>query len=336
MIRRVIVAFCLAAVLAPGKSGAQDLHLTQFYFSPLSINPAETGFFRNGIYRFTANFRNQWSFVPFPYTTYSASFEAKTLEKMMHNRDLLGTGIYLYNDKAGVGNIHSSGGALSVAFAKDFYQGMNLVAVGGQVAMKQIGFDPNVLIFGDQITFSGAAPATNETFPTTQVSYTDFNAGIFWNFIPNESVNMNTGLAAFHLNSPKISFLNEEWMLNKMVNFYSVVGLSMTSNFDLLPSFIYMRQKANNELLLGSGMRYNSSENTGVRFGMWYRNSRNTDSFVLMAGMDYSTLKAGISYDVNLGQLNPASKGRGAFELAIVYETGKSKRAAGAVKCPRL
>ena len=54
-----------------------------------------------------------------------------------------------------------------------------------------------------------------------------------------------------------------------------------------------------------------------------------------MSGLDFNTLKAGLSYDVNLGRLSSASRGNGAFELAVLYVFGKSKRATGTVRCPR-
>ena len=51
---------------------AQDIHYTQFYASPLNLNPAAAGSF-NGDYRFAANYRNQRSSLGTPYTTMSLS-----------------------------------------------------------------------------------------------------------------------------------------------------------------------------------------------------------------------------------------------------------------------
>jgi type IX secretion system PorP/SprF family membrane protein len=324
------------SILAVTEVKAQDIHFSQFYNSPLTLNPAETGFFRGGIYRAAANYRNQWNWLPFPYTTYSASFDVKALEQFMQNRDVLGVGIYAYSDKAGEGNISSSGGALSLAFHKDFYQGMNLIGLGGQVAMKQIGFDPNVLVFGDQIE-NGTA-TTLETFATTNVSYVDVNVGAFWNFIPNDALNINTGVAYMHANAPQISFLDDgiNWTLNNLIVVYSYWGISMHEKFDLLPSLIYMNQQANIEMFLGSAVRYNSTDEMGFRAGMWYRNSRISDAVTLLVGMDIGTLKAAMSYDVNVSTLSSASNGNGAFEFSIIYETGKSKRSGGYIKCPRI
>ena len=43
-------------------SKAQDIHFTQWMFSPLNLNPAETGRF-DGDYRVVGNYRSQWGAV---------------------------------------------------------------------------------------------------------------------------------------------------------------------------------------------------------------------------------------------------------------------------------
>ena len=52
-------------------STAQDIHFTQFTYTPLNTNPAQTGLF-DGDYRVGGNYRTQWWEVPgLPYTTFS-------------------------------------------------------------------------------------------------------------------------------------------------------------------------------------------------------------------------------------------------------------------------
>ncbi|HQQ95111.1 MAG TPA: type IX secretion system membrane protein PorP/SprF, partial [Bacteroidia bacterium] len=50
---------------------AQDVHFSQYYFSPLSLNPANTGNY-DGNYRFFGNYRSQWREISEAYDTYSA------------------------------------------------------------------------------------------------------------------------------------------------------------------------------------------------------------------------------------------------------------------------
>ena len=50
--------------------------------------------------------------------------------------------------------------------------------------------------------------------------------------------------------------------------------------------------------------------------GLWFRNR---DAAYLTLGMDYQQLFVGISYDINVSKLVPASNLRGGFEIAIRY-----------------
>ena len=60
---------------------AQDLHFSQFMNSPLTTNPANTGFIPDGDYRVGINYRNQWSSVmSIPYKTMSAFGDAQLMQ----------------------------------------------------------------------------------------------------------------------------------------------------------------------------------------------------------------------------------------------------------------
>ena len=51
-----------------GKASAQDPHFSQFFSSPLTLNPAFTGKFF-GDYRVMGNYRNQWPTINNAFTT---------------------------------------------------------------------------------------------------------------------------------------------------------------------------------------------------------------------------------------------------------------------------
>ena len=70
MFKQLAIAWALLVSVA---AQGQDLHFSQFFNSPLTTNPANTGFIPDGDYRLGANFRNQWSSVmTLPYKTMSA------------------------------------------------------------------------------------------------------------------------------------------------------------------------------------------------------------------------------------------------------------------------
>ena len=68
-----IVGFTFCSLMFAFTTQAQDLHFSQFFNSPLTTNPANTGFIPGGDYRIGINYRNQWSSImTVPYQTMSA------------------------------------------------------------------------------------------------------------------------------------------------------------------------------------------------------------------------------------------------------------------------
>src|SRR5215218_5930616 len=95
---------------------AQDLHFSQFFNSPLTTNPANTGFIPDGDYRLGANYRNQWSSImTVPYKTMSIFGDAQLLKDRMEN-GWIGVGGVILKDVAGSGNLTSTKIYGSVAY----------------------------------------------------------------------------------------------------------------------------------------------------------------------------------------------------------------------------
>ena len=66
------------AVLGSFALNAQDIHFSQFYMSPLNLNPALTGVMNCNV-RLVANYRNQWASVlkSNAFKTYSVSYDQR-------------------------------------------------------------------------------------------------------------------------------------------------------------------------------------------------------------------------------------------------------------------
>ena len=86
--------FCLLmCVFAAATLYAQDPHFSQFYSSPMTLNPAFTGKF-NGEVRFAANYRSQWPTINRAYQTATASIDFPILQKILPYNDTWGVGFY--------------------------------------------------------------------------------------------------------------------------------------------------------------------------------------------------------------------------------------------------
>ena len=96
---RLKITFLLAIVSLGSIVVGQDIHFSQFYMSPLNLNPAMTGVL-NCKNRFVANYRNQWAGVlgANAYNTYSMSYDQKNT---VGREDYWGIGGTLWGDVAG-------------------------------------------------------------------------------------------------------------------------------------------------------------------------------------------------------------------------------------------
>src|ERR1044072_3159849 len=87
---------------------AQDLHFSQWFNSPLTTNPANTGFIPDADYRIGANYRNQWSSVmSVPYKPISIWGDAQVCRDRIES-GWLGLGGVILRDVAGAGRLTST------------------------------------------------------------------------------------------------------------------------------------------------------------------------------------------------------------------------------------
>src|SRR6188768_2919012 len=89
MMRNFLV---LILLVFSGLIKAQDPHFSQFFASPLTLNPAFTGKF-DGQWRLAVNHRDQWPSIPKAYVTTSGSFDFGILKNKIPENDVFGIGI---------------------------------------------------------------------------------------------------------------------------------------------------------------------------------------------------------------------------------------------------
>jgi hypothetical protein len=97
--KRLLLTVTIYGTLA-SKALAQDPNFSQFFASPLTLNPAMTGKF-DGVYRVAGNYRNQWPTIYNAFTTYTASFDMGILKDRIPEYDQFGVGILGFADQAG-------------------------------------------------------------------------------------------------------------------------------------------------------------------------------------------------------------------------------------------
>ncbi|RYG50341.1 MAG: type IX secretion system membrane protein PorP/SprF, partial [Chitinophagaceae bacterium] len=130
MIKRYLLA--LGAFLLTITTQAQDPHFSQFFASPLTLNPAFTGKF-DGSWRLAANHRDQWPSIPKAYVTTSASFDMGIMKNRIAEGDVFGIGISGVSDASANSQLKLNYGSLSLSYHKALdADGYNTIGAGFQ------------------------------------------------------------------------------------------------------------------------------------------------------------------------------------------------------------
>ncbi|HEY6081863.1 MAG TPA: PorP/SprF family type IX secretion system membrane protein [Chitinophagaceae bacterium] len=331
----VLLAWLLA-VQTPVK--AQDPHFTQFFASPLTLNPAFTGLF-DGDLRVAGNYRNQWSSIATPFVTGTVSADFGILKKVIPYNDIWGVGILALYDQTGGGGLVTDYFALSTAYHKGLdMEGRQTLAVGGQVAFVQKKLDFSKLLFENQLTNQGFDPTlpSGEYFTNSNISYPDYNVGLLYNGTIGDDNNIYLGASYYHITQPNESFLGQPNQLHSRYTLHAGGAFAMSKTTRFYTSGLFMQQGGAQEIDAGGafGLLVNSVPQSPTTFyiGAWYRWN---DAISPYVGMEFGSFQAGLSYDVNVSTLKPASNYRGGMELSLIYIYQHSEFNTKKFNCPK-
>lgn len=311
---------------------AQDIHFSQYYASPLTLNPALTANI-NGVFRGVVNYRNQWYTIPTlnsiaPYQTYQVSFDAPIMRERLGN-DGFGLGGMFYADQAGDGALTTFSGMVSIAYHKavDRY-GRARISLGlqGGVVSKQIKMGN--LIFENQLDnfgFNNSLPNGETNFNNRAILYPDVNIGGLWAHAPKEKFRYYVGFSMNHLSRPRESFLQDD--RNRLKYRFNVhagteIFLNRDNSFSMTPTFLFMLQGNAKQYNAGLGLNYWLNDDVAVFGGAWYRWM---DAAIVNAGVEVYNLRLGLSYDLNHSDFRTASRAQGGFEVSAIYIFKKEK-----------
>jgi type IX secretion system PorP/SprF family membrane protein len=258
-------------------SAAQDLHFSQFFNSPLTTNPANTGFIPDADYRIGINYRNQWSSIlSAPYKTVSAFADAQLFRDKIEN-GWIGIGGVLLNDKAGSGVLTSNKFYGSVAY--HHMLGLSsLLSAGFNLGYVSKRIDPTNLKFPDQFNgkFFDAAISPNVQFTNTNIDYYDMQVGMNYAYFPQEDIYINAGYSIHHVNRPKETFFGDNTEAGKIpvrhIGFVNAI-LKVNPRVIINPNVYFTTQTNAVEVSGGLNANYNLSEfgENQLIVGLYYR-----------------------------------------------------------------
>ena len=339
-----ILSLSCAIVLAVAVQ-AQDIHFSQFYMSPLNLNPAMTGVM-NCNHRFVANYRNQWSSIlkQNAYNTYSLSYDQKL---PVGRYDYFGIGGTLWGDKAGTSEFATLQARLSGSYAKKmggYRRKAHYLVLGGDLGVSQRSINSANLQWPSQNNGNGVFDPNvpPETLDKTDFLFVDLSAGALWFSVLSDDANFYFGGAFSHLNRANQSFENQNIPLYSKFTFHAGGEFMIAKKTGLVPGIVTFLQGPSFQVNAGTSFKFllgNSRRlNQAFQLGAWARVSNKLESGKLMDALiistrfDYEQFTIGFSYDINTSSLNTATNGNGSFEFSLVYKIcGPERRG---VYCP--
>lgn len=324
-------------------TNAQDIHFSQFYFSPMNLNPALTGVFPQDI-RFSGIYRKQWQSVSVPYMTFSGAYDTKIFHKISEN-GFFGAGIIFNYDKQGYGSL--GGPELKLAqltLSGSYTQRLNdnnLLTAGVQVGSINRAFNVDGLQFENQYNgdiFNPGLPS-REDFDRTSITFLDYSTGLNWHLQTDAGLSLNAGVGIFHLSQPKQNFYNQSEDRLPMRYAVNVIGKApLNPLWNIHFVLLYQKQGVYSEMLTGAAAEYKLNVNRGkelsVQLGTNFRYADESDAIIPTFGVTYLSWQLGISYDVNISQFKRATNGSGGPEIALVYTIKKVKPPKTFKACP--
>lgn len=327
---------------------AQDVHYTQFYNSPLTLNPALTGV-TPGAWRVGVHYRNQWfsgvnnGFFSSPYQTPSIFGDAPIYLK---NKDAIGVGAMVLYDNAGAGTITTITAQVSGAYIKKLGAGgKHQISAGFQFGFTQVKLNVADAHFTSQYQGNeyNAAISSNVGLEPNR-NYFGLNAGLLYYGRITQKTSVYVGGAFFNTTTPKYNLSTGQAKKDLYFRWNVEAGfdIGIGKRFHIIPSGIFMRQSSSDQLNTGLAFGYDITQRANVTLGVYNRvndltsNNRQVDAAILYAGFEVKGFRLGASYDFTVSKFSEAGTGTGGFELSMMYVgLGKTYDVKQILFCPR-
>ncbi|MFN3665311.1 MAG: PorP/SprF family type IX secretion system membrane protein [Sediminibacterium sp.] len=330
------------AILAILFSSVQTLHaqdpiFSQFYSSPLTVNPALAG---NGDadWRIMALRRNQWiaSGVE-PLNTTSLSFDGRLFKQKDNDQNYIGGGIFFLQDY-GLGGAYKSNSfnlAVSshVSLDQDDMHGLS-VGLGGSYSNTLIDFSQ--LSFAQQLSSAGF----NRTLPTDEPYLNSIKpyyaafAGINYTYRTDRS-SFDIGFAGYRFVRTARSALKDPNQLdppryNINANYQTFLSDRAVFNANIM----FVTEKSVNSYTAGINLGNiigdaSNEQPTIINTGVWYRQN---EAVIPYLGLVYGNVQGGISYDVNMSNSKNFVGPLKTFEFSLIFRSPQKR--ANPIPCP--
>lgn len=330
---RIFTFLLIIFISAPGFLLAQDVHFTQYFNSPLTTGPSNTGNF-DGDWRIASNYRSQWKQIDKPYLTQSISFDRQ---------------LYIFSENLSVGGIiinDRSAGTLKVMkflASAAYHKKINRIKLSGGI---QAGYVSKQIVppdetFHDQFNwntgyFDKTLP-NNEPSLQESLGYLDVNVGGGIQYRTGKNI-IDFTASMFHVNFPDESFTGGFKLKPKKLIQASFERM-LNNKLSVRPSVMVTELAKAHETLAGIIGKYRIAGNAPsfIEGGVFWRTGikRESDGGQVYLGYGFKAYKVGVSYDLNTSSLHTATSYRGGFEVSFIYTALNTRLKKTEVPCER-
>ncbi|NCT94085.1 MAG: type IX secretion system membrane protein PorP/SprF [Chitinophagaceae bacterium] len=317
---------------------AQDPIFSQYFASPLSVNPALAG---NGDanWRLMGLRRNQWiSAGVEPLNTTSLSFDGRLFKQRDNDQNYIGGGLLFLQDYGLSGAYKSNSVSLAISshisLDADDLNGLS-AGLGFSYANTLIDF--NRLAFPSQISYTGfnRSLPTNEVYLSSIKPYYSAFAGINYTY-KTESSSFDIGFAGYRFIKSQRSALKDPNQFdppryNLHANYQSFLGERVVFNANLMFAFEKTITSYNGGINLGYIIGdYDAEEHPTIfNTGLFYRHN---EAIIPYVGLRYGNVQGGVSYDINTSNTNSYVGPLKTFEFSLIFHSPEKRRSP--VPCP--
>lgn len=301
---------------------SQDLRFSQYFNSPLSTNPANTGFITSSDYRVGGHFRDQWAGSPGSYKTSSLYGDFQFMRNAIPS-GWFGVGGLILQDVAGRGALVSNKVYTSLAYHQMI--GVDgLLSAGFNLGYANKRVNLNNLSFGDQWNgrFFDQSKSSIEwaNLQQSSIGYFDMQVGLNYAYFPTDNLYIHGGASLHHLNRPRETFFSTsvvDTRLSPRSIFFTDAIIKLNNLIIINPGIYFTQQAKAYELVAGMHFNLNvSGDGKQQLLGGAYL--RKGNAFIPMVGYQWKSFKFMFSYDATMGDLS--YYGTGANEFNLQYD----------------
>jgi type IX secretion system PorP/SprF family membrane protein len=316
------------------KATSQDIHTTQIAQHDYLYNPGMIGNY-HGNSRIQLTSRNQWTNINNAFTTYNAFADFK-ISPGKWDKGNLGICLAANKDNSGDGFLEKTSFNLGLSSVVKLNENFSL-SLGFLNTYSQLNVDASSIKWGSQFNGESHDPnlPSGEQFTQNSLNFFNLASGIVLSYGKEEGymalydkTHIQFGLSGFNLlPSKKYSNLLSDSLQQRYCVFAKgLIGIPRTRT-GFAGSLLVQRQGPNTEIVFGGYYRIRIKEaskitgfhkESAIGLGGLWRYGDAICPAILFELKDYAI---GISYDMTISKLLPATNTMGALEVTFRIQT---------------